>query len=133
MTDILVDTSVLLDVLTDDPVWAGWSAETIATANGRLRINQIVVAELAPGFRSLEELRTRLPDTAFHREQLPFEAAFLAGRAFATYRRRGGPRASPIADFYIGAHAAVRGYRLLTRDPSIVRTFFPRLALIVPK
>lgn len=132
MTDILVDTSVLLDVLTGDAVWADWSARMIADSDGPLRINQIIAAELAPGFRSLEDLNMRLPARIFHREPLPFEAAFLAGRAFATYRRRGGPRTSPIADFYIGAHAAVAGYRLLTRDPAIVRSYFPRLSLIAP-
>src|SRR5882672_2159465 len=121
MTDILVDTSVLLDVLTDDPAWATWSAEAIAGADGRLCINQIVVAELAPGFRSLADLNGRLPAETFHREELPFVAA---------YRRRGGPRTSPIADFYIGAHAAVAGYRLLTRDSAMVRTYFPHLSLI---
>ena len=133
MTDILVDTSVLLDVLTNDPAWATWLAEAIASADDRFCINQIVVAELAPGFRSLADLNGRLPVETFHREELPFDAAFLAGRAFAAYRRRGGPRTSPIADFYIGAHAAVAGYRLLTRDSAMVRTYFPHLSLIAPK
>ena len=85
------------------------------------------------GFRSLADLNGRLPAETFHREELPFDAAFLAGRAFAAYRRRGGPRTSPIADFYIGAHAAVAGYRLLTRDSAMVRTYFPHLSLIAPK
>ena len=122
MTDILVDTSVLLDVQTSDPVWSTWSAEAVASAKGRLRINQIVVAELAPGFRSLDDLNKRLPAETFHRDALPLEAAFLAGQAFATYRRRGGPRS---------AHAAVADYRLL-RDPATVRTYFCRLVLIAP-
>jgi predicted nucleic acid-binding protein len=82
-----------------------------ASADGRLCINQIVVAELAPGFRSLADLNGQLP----------------------VYRRRGGPRTSPIADLYIGAHAAVAGYRLLTRDSAMVRTYFPQLSLIAPK
>jgi predicted nucleic acid-binding protein len=133
MTDILVDTSVLLDVLTNDPAWATWSAEAIASADGRFCINQIVGAELAPGFRSIVDFNGRLPAETFHREELPFDAAFLAGRAFAAYRRRGGPRTSPIADFYIGAHAVVAGYRLLTRDSAMACTYFPHLSLIAPK
>src|SRR5258708_32409114 len=104
MTDILVDTSVLLDVLTNDPAWATWSAEAIASADGRLCINQIDVGELAPGFRSLADLNGRLPAETFHRQELPFDAAFLAGRAFPAYLRRGGPSTSPIANFYMGPH-----------------------------
>jgi predicted nucleic acid-binding protein len=110
-----------------------WSAGAISSAAGRLCINQIVLAELPPGFRTLADLNRRLPARVFRRETLPFEAAFLAGRAFMTYRRRGGVRTSPIADFYIGAHAAVAGYRLLTRDPALVRTYFPHLSLITPQ
>ncbi len=91
MTGILVDTSVLLDVLTQDSVWGDWSERSIAQADAPLCINQIVVAELAPGFRSVRELNERLPQRIFRREPLPFDAAFFAGRAFAAYRRRGGP------------------------------------------
>ncbi|MFC7550591.1 type II toxin-antitoxin system VapC family toxin [Plantactinospora sp. GCM10030261] len=130
----LVDTNVLLDVLVDDPKWADWSADALAAARdaGVLVINPIIYAEASVRFATVEELDEVLPAVDFLREELPYPAGFLAGKAYLNYRARGGAKRSPIAHFYIGAHAAVCGYRLLTRDAARYRTYFPRLALITP-
>ena len=134
MTPVLVDSNVLLDVATDDPKWGAWSADTLADIAERsvLVINALVYAEVSIRFERIEDLEAALPHDAFRREPLPYEAAFLAGRCFVSYRRRGGTRRSPLPDFYIGAHAAVASYRLLTRDATRYRTYFPRLDLIAP-
>jgi predicted nucleic acid-binding protein len=134
MTQVLVDSSVLLDVATHDPLWGQWSRSALQrTADETLLvINPLVYAEVSVGFAAIEELEAALPTDLYRRESLPFEAAFLAGKAFLAYRRRGGTKRSPLPDFYIGAHAAVAGYRLLTRDASRFRTYFPKLELIAP-
>ncbi|MFC8847540.1 MULTISPECIES: type II toxin-antitoxin system VapC family toxin [unclassified Micromonospora] len=131
----LVDTNVLLDIFTEDPKWADWSGEALAVARdaGLLVINPLVYAEVSVRFARVEELDDALPATDFLREELPYPAGFLAGKAYARYRAQGGNKRSPIADFYIGAHAAVCRYRLLTRDSSRYRTYFPRLTLIAPE
>jgi predicted nucleic acid-binding protein len=131
---VLVDSNVILDVVAGDTAWAAWSStamEAIAD-EARLVINPIIYAEVSVGFDSIEALDEILPTTLFEREGLPYEAGFLAGKAFLAYRRRGGARLTPLPDFFIGAHAAVAGYRLLTRDPRRYRTSFPRLELIAP-
>jgi predicted nucleic acid-binding protein len=129
----LVDSNVLLDIFTDDPNWADWSEKQIADAldRGVALINPIVYAEVSVGFERIEELERALP-AAIDREPLPWEAAFLAGKCFVSYRRGRGQRRSPLPDFYIGAHAAVTGRALLTRDPRRYQTYFPGLALIAP-
>lgn len=134
MTDVLVDSNVLIDVITDDPAWGAWSARQLEQAadRGALVINPIVYGELGMGFSTVEELDDALAPTALRREDLPFSACYLAGRVFLAYRRRGGGRGAPLPDFYVGAHAAVAGYRLLTRDPGRYRTYFPRLDLVTP-
>ena len=131
---ILVDSNVLLDVATDDPTWGAWSAEALGRAADEsvLVINPIVFAEVSVGFDRVEDLEDALPPEVYRRDPLPYEAAFLAGRTFLAYRRRGGRRVTPLPDFYIGAHAAVAGHRLLTRDARRYRTYFPRLELIAP-
>lgn len=134
MTPVLVDSNVLLDVITDDPEWAEWSAgqlEQVAD-DSILIINPIIYSEVSIGFAGIEELDAALPAESFRREPLPWEAAFLAGKCFLAYRRRGGPRRSPLPDFYIGAHAAIRGMTVLTRDARRYRTHFPKLDLIAP-
>jgi predicted nucleic acid-binding protein len=133
-TVTLVDTCVLIDILTDDPAWADWSEDAVANARdtGELAINPIIYAEVSAGFDTIEELDEALPSTDFVREPLPYQAGFVASRAFVAYRRRGGSRRSPRPDFYIGAHAAVNNYRLLTRDTERYRTYFPRLELVTP-
>ncbi|MGH8775607.1 MAG: type II toxin-antitoxin system VapC family toxin [Jiangellaceae bacterium] len=126
---------MLLDLTTDDPTWAERSAGALASAadEGPIVINPIVYAEVSVDFSTIEQLDEALPAGEYRREALPFEAGFLAGKAFVAYRRRGGVKRSPIADFYVGAHAAVRKYRLLTRDATRYRTYFPSVSLIVPE
>ncbi len=130
----LVDACVILDLTTNDPKWADWSEEAIAQAadEGPLVINPIVYAEVSVDFTSIEELDEVLDDADLRRESLPFDAGFLAGKAYLTYRRRGGTRRSPLADFYIGAHAAVAGHRLLTRDAIRYSIYFPTVPLLTP-
>ena len=134
MSTTLVDSNVLLDVATEDPKWYDWSAATLARAadDGPLVINAIVYAEVSIGFPTIEELDDALPPHVFGRAPLPYEAAFLAGKAFLAYRRRGGVRSRPLPDFYVGAHAAVSRYRVLTRDARRYRTFFPTVDLLAP-
>lgn len=134
MTPVLVDSNVILDVATDDPVWAAWSSDALAEASATavLVINSLIYAEVSIGYERIEDLERALPPALFRRDALPYEAAFLAGKCFALYRRRGGVRRAPLPDFYIGAHAAVAGFRLLTRDATRYRSYFPRLALIAP-
>lgn len=130
----LVDSCVLLDVLTEDPTWSGWSSSALARARdqGRLVVSPLVYAEVSVGFDRVEDLDDAVLPKDFEREALPWGAGFLAGKAFLAYRRRGGERRSPLPDFYIGAHAAVRRYRLLTRDTARYRTYFPTVDLIAP-
>jgi predicted nucleic acid-binding protein len=133
MSAVLIDSNVLLDILTNS-VWAAWSSTAVAQAGteARLVINPVIYAEVSIGFLQKEEVDAVLPREKFVREPILFEAAFLAGKAYAQYRRRGGERRSPLPDFFIGAHAALAGYRLLTRDASRYRSYFPRLELIAP-
>lgn len=134
MAATLVDSNVLLDVITEDDEWFDWSADrlTDAASAGGIIINPIVYAEVAAGFNRIEDLDDALPAEYYRRTPLPWEAAFLAGQCFVKYRRRGGGRRSPMPDFYIGAHAAVSGLTLLTRDARRYRTYFPALRIIAP-
>ena len=134
MPDVLVDSNVLLDVLTEDEEWLDWSAAALARAadQGRLVLNPLVYAEVSLAFDRIEDLDAALDAAAFERRALPWTAAFLAGRAFLRYRAAGGGRRSPLPDFYIGAHASLDGLALLTRDARRYRTYFPRLRLIAP-
>jgi predicted nucleic acid-binding protein len=134
MSSVLVDSNVILDVLTEDQTWFEWSSSQLAdyAEQGNLLINPIIYAEISIGFTQREELDAALPQSFFQRESLPYEAAFLAGKAFLAYRQRGGERRSPLPDFYIGAHAMVAGHTLLTRDATRYRTYFPEMTLIAP-
>ena len=134
MNTVLVDSNVLLDVATNDPIWFTWSSAALESAanQGLLAINPLIYAEVSISFARIEDLEQALPSDLFRREPLPYEAAFLAGKAFLRYRRRGGARRTPLPDFYIGAHAAVAGYSLLTRDPGRYRSYFPTVDLISP-
>ncbi|MCA1695520.1 MAG: type II toxin-antitoxin system VapC family toxin [Actinobacteria bacterium] len=127
----LVDSNVLLDVLTEDEVWLEWSSVELARAAdaGPLFINFVIYAEVSVRFSRIEDLDEALPRADYERLDLPWEAAFLAGKAFLEYRRNRGTRSSTLPDFFIGAHAAVARLRLLTRDPSRYRTYFPTIAL----
>lgn len=134
MPDTLVDSNVLLDVLTEDRRWFEWSSSALEKyANtGRLCINPIIYAEVSVGFKRIEEVEAALPHEFFQRLQIPFEAAFLAGKAFLAYRKKGGARTATLPDFFVGAHAAIAGLRLLTRDSRRYKTYFPSLDLVSP-
>ncbi len=128
-----MDTSVLLDVLAPSS-WRDWSEEHLAeaAAHGDLAINQVIYAEVAVGFASQERLERTLQGVGLVRLGLPWAASWLVARAFLAYRRQGGPRTTPLPDFFIGAHAAAAGLRLLTRDPRRVEAYFPEVRLIAP-
>ena len=132
MTPLMVDANVILDVATQDPIWAERSGRLLAreAESALLVINPIIYAEVSVGYERVEDLEEALPADFFRRENLPWEAAFLAGKCFLAYRRRGGKKTSTLPDFYIGAHAALAGYRLLTRDAARYRTYFPGLAIL---
>jgi predicted nucleic acid-binding protein len=131
---ILVESNVLLDVLTVDRHWYAWSSDALLRCAdvSPLVINPIVYAEGSIGFARIEELDAALPVDHIQRAPLPWEAAFLAGKCFVRYRRSGGARRAPLPDFYIGAHAAIAGMALLIRDPKRYRTYFPTLELVAP-
>ncbi len=132
---VLVDSNVLLDLLTRDPVWYIWSAEALEklAETTTLVINPIIYAEVSAHFTGIEEVDAALPADRFRRDPLPWDAAFLAGKSYVAYRRRGGQRSSPLPDFYIGAHAAVAGMILLTRDARRYRSYFPTLNIVAPE
>jgi predicted nucleic acid-binding protein len=132
--DTLIDANVLLDLATSDARWSRWSEAALERCadEGHLHINPLIYAEVSLAYERIEELEQALPAALFVRTPLPWEAAYLAGKCFKTYRGRGGARRSPLPDFYIGAHAAVAGMRLLTRDAARYRTYFPRLTLVTP-
>ncbi len=131
---ILVDSNVIIDVGSGDGRWSKWSKEALSHAadHDEIAINAITYAEVSAGFATMEALDAHLGVGEFRRLPLPYEAGFVAGRAFVDYRRRGGARSSPLPDFYIGAHAAVSGLKLLTRDPRRYASYFPRVVLIAP-
>ncbi|NJL09736.1 MAG: type II toxin-antitoxin system VapC family toxin [Calothrix sp. SM1_7_51] len=135
MKEVLVDSNIILDIVTEDPNWFDWSANKLAeyAEQTQLNINPIIYAEVSIGFEKIEEVESILPINFFHRQDLPWEAAFLAGKCFVQYRQKGGTKQSPLPDFYIGAHAAVTGMILLTRDVNRYRTYFPNLELIIPE
>jgi predicted nucleic acid-binding protein len=134
VSEVLVDSNVLLDVLTEDPVWFDWSSSALEehAESSVLVINPIIYSEVSVRFERIEELEEALPSDVFRRDPLPWEAGFLAGKCFLRYRRQGGVRRSPLPDFYVGAHAAVRRASLLTRDAARYRAYFPTVKLIAP-
>jgi predicted nucleic acid-binding protein len=135
MAGFLIDSNVLLDIVTQDPQWYAWSAGALAHAadQGALAINPLIYAEVSVGFGRIEDLDAVLPEAWIERRALPWSASFLAGKCFARYRKAGGQKRSPMPDFYIGAHAAVEGMALLTRDEGMYKKYFPNLSLVTPK
>ncbi len=131
---ILVDTNVILDLVENDPVWADWSQQQLEAASlqATLCINPVIYAELSIAFDAIEELESMLIQGEIHLEAIPREALFLAGKTFVSYRRKKGRKTGVLPDFFIGAHAAVAGLPLLTRDTSRYATYFPTLELITP-
>lgn len=134
MNGTLVDSNVLLDVMTADPVWLDWSSSMLERCanQGDLFINAIIYAEVSIPFERIEDVEAALPVASVRRIDLTSDAAFLAGKAFLRYKRHGGTRTSTLPDFFIGAHAAVAGLRLLTRDAGRYRTYFPTVTIIAP-
>ena len=132
---LLVDTNVLIDVLEDDPAWADWSIAQLRAQSQvhALAINPVIYAELSLAFDSVEALQAAVTGMALELAELPRPALFLAGKAFVRYRREGGTRHNVLADFFIGAHAAVQGWPLLTRDVRRYRNHFPTIRLIAPE
>jgi predicted nucleic acid-binding protein len=132
--EILVDSNVLLDILTEDTRWFSWSSTTLAAhaEKNLFVVNPVIYAEISICFDRIEDLEEVLSPVYFRRDPIPWEAAFLAGKCFREYRRKGGDKRSPLPDFFIGAHAIIAGFSLLTRDVSRYRTYFPRLKLITP-
>ena len=134
MNATLVDSNVLFDYLNEDEEWNDWSGAMLSEAahRGAVVINPLIYAELGIRYSRIEDLDEALPAEYFVRAPLPWEAAFLAGKCYERYRRRGGTRRSPLPDFYIGAHAAVTGMTLLTRDARRYRAYFPKLRIVAP-
>jgi hypothetical protein len=132
--DILVDSNVILDIVTEDKKWFPWSSQALAkyAETHTLVINPIIYAEVSVGFERIEDVEEVLPSAFFRRDPIPWEAAFLAAKCFLAYRRRRGGKSSTLPDFFIGAHAAVLGIPLLTRDIARYRTYFPKLKIITP-
>ncbi|MEP6649286.1 MAG: type II toxin-antitoxin system VapC family toxin [Lapillicoccus sp.] len=130
----IVDSNVLLDVVTEDATWGAWSSEALAKAadRGVLVINPVIYAEVSTRFTRIEDLDDALHPRDFRRDALPWDAAFLAAKAFSAYRNRGGRRETTLPDFFVGAHAAVEGFTLLTRDAKRYRTYFPTVSLMTP-
>ena len=131
----MVDTNVLIDIAVRDPDWFRWSRSRLREARerGTVVINQVILAEFSMRYDQLEEVDRALPADEFRREGLPWAAAFAAARAFRLYRRSGGKRERILPDFFIGAHAAIRGYTVLTRDVAGYRTYFPSVEIISPE
>jgi len=134
MKGILVDSCVILDVVAENPKWFKWSSSMLEKYGNRhqLIINPIIYAEVSIGYQKIEELEAALPQTIFRRMPLPWEASFLAGKAFLQYRKSGGHRSLPLPDFFIGAHAMIEGLSLLTRDTKRFRHYYPKIKIILP-
>jgi predicted nucleic acid-binding protein len=135
MSRVMVDSNVLLDVMTQDPAWLEWSSGTLerCAEDSVLCIDPVIYAEVSVRFERIEELEAALPADLVERLSVPYEAAFLAAKCFLDYRRRGGKRRWTLPDFFIGAHAALERMTLLTRDARRYRTYFPRLDIIAPE
>lgn len=131
---VMIDSCVLLDIITNDPHWYPWSSAALEKwgESNELVLNPIIYSEISVSFEHIEELERVIPATVFKRLQLPWEAAFLAGKAFLRYRKHQGRRGSPLPDFFIGAHSTILGIPLMTRDTNRFRFYFPELKLITP-
>lgn len=135
MAGFLVDSCVLLDLFTDDPVWADWSENILDKCSKKdtLYINSIIYAEVSVGFNKIEEVEAALEQLGVEWMDIPREALFLAGKAFLSYRKNKGTKISRLPDFFIGAHAAISHFNLITRDVTKYRQYFPQVKLIAPE
>lgn len=131
----LVDTNVLVDIAARNVNWLNWSKSQLAAAarRGAIVINPVIYSEFSVRYQRMEDVDFLLPETDYSRENLPWTAAFLAGAAFRKYKQAGGGRERVLPDFLIGAHAAIRGHSILTRDPKGYRAYFPSVDLITPE
>lgn len=132
---ILIDSNVILDIVLKDPQWFNWSSNTVKSFSQSdvLVINTVIYSEVSIGYETIEEVEQLFMPNYFVREPIPWEACFLAGKCFVKYRKRGGTKNSPLPDFFIGAHALVKGLHLMTRDEARYKTYFPTLKLICPR
>lgn len=135
MPGVIIDSNILLDVITDDPKWCDWSLAQLDQLSEKhdLIINPVIYSEISISFDKIETLEKTLQNTGLVFEQIPKEALYLAGKVFVRYRRAGGRKISPLPDFYIGAHAAIKRYSLLTRDLGRYKSYFPKLQIISPQ
>ena len=135
MQDLLVDSNVILDVITDDPLWGDWSESMLDrySVSHSIYINPIIYSDISIGFARIEELEEIIGNSGFQMCRIPREALFLAGKVFLQYRRAKGSKRSPLPDFYIGAHAAVEGMALLSRDVPRFQAYFPSIEMICPE
>ena len=134
MNGVLIDSCVLLDLFTNDPNWANWSEEVLEkySQTNTLYINSIVYTEVSIGFNKIEEVDAAISDFGVKVLEMPREVLFLTGKTFLDYRRNSGTKVSPLPDFFIGAHAAVSNFDLITRDAGKFKTYFPNVNLISP-
>ena len=129
----ILDSNLILDIATDDPVWGAWSdAQITRYQKDGLLINPVIYAELCAGAESVHEVDLLIEPLGLEFQELPREALFLAAKAFLQYRRNGGTKVLPLPDFFIGAHAQSLGVSIITRDPSRYQTYFPKVKLIKP-
>ncbi len=130
----MIDSNVILDIVTEDKEWFEWSSYIVKLLSQEeiFLINSVIYSEVSIGFKKIEEVEELFVSDYFVREPIPWEACFLAGKCFLSYRKKGGLTTNPLPDFFIGAHALVRGTKLLTRDTARYRTYFPQLQLISP-
>ncbi len=132
--DVMVDSCVLLDIFSQDSLWYEWSANAVTHAadRGNIILNPVIYSEISIRFGRIEDLEALLPPDIFEYHPIPREASFLAGKCFIQYRRGGGKKTSPLPDFFIGAHAVIDDFPLITRDPKRFRQYYPGLKLICP-
>ncbi len=134
MNGVLVDSCVILDIFEDDPKWVDWSESILNQYSNshHLFINPVIYSEISIGFKRIEELEKAISACGFKIIQMPKESLFLAGKAFVKYRKLKSNKVSPLSDFFIGAHAAVGKFDILTRDMPRFKTYFPTVNLISP-
>lgn len=134
MNGVFVDSCILLDLFTDDPKWGNWSESVLGkySQSNTLFINSIVYTEVSIGFNRIEEVEKAIEQVGVKVLEIPREALFLAGKVFLDYRRNKGTKSSPLPDFFIGAHAAVSSFDLITRDSASYKTYFPSITVICP-
>jgi predicted nucleic acid-binding protein len=134
MKGVLVDSSVILDVFLDDPEWGDWSEDVLTKLSGTcsLFINPIIYSEISVGFERIEELEKAVAECGLRMAAIPREALFLAGKVYVRYRKGKGKKVAPLPDFFIGAHAAIEGLELVTRDVRRIKTYFPSVKIISP-